>query len=42
MGYGQPQGGFVGQDRRNDSSKNGILGALAGALACCCCLDCLF
>jgi len=45
MGYQQhpvpPQGQYVGE-RRGDSDASGCLAALCAALACCCCLDCLF
>ncbi|KAI0848309.1 hypothetical protein F5Y00DRAFT_238826 [Daldinia vernicosa] len=36
-----PQGQYQNQPQQS-SSKDGCLGALLGALACCCCLDCLF
>ena len=49
--YGQPgpyqQGPYPQQpmyveDRRGGGTAGGICAGLAGALACCCCLDCLF
>ncbi|KAI1650764.1 hypothetical protein F4815DRAFT_67540 [Daldinia loculata] len=36
-----PQGQYQNQPQKSDSS-DGCLGMLIGALACCCCLDCLF
>ncbi|CAJ2513584.1 Uu.00g017030.m01.CDS01 [Anthostomella pinea] len=38
-GYPPPQG-YYPQQRQSNS--DGCMGALLGALACCCCLDCLF
>ncbi|KAI1825324.1 hypothetical protein F4861DRAFT_502424 [Xylaria intraflava] len=40
-GYYPPQGGYY-QDSRAGAGAGGCLGALLGALACCCCLDLLF
>ncbi|KAI1658524.1 hypothetical protein F4813DRAFT_51805 [Daldinia decipiens] len=36
-----PQGQYQNQQQQGDS-RDGCLGMLLGALACCCCLDCLF
>jgi len=42
-GYPPPQQGYYAQpQQQQSSSKDGCLGALLGAMACCCCLDCLF
>lgn len=38
---GYPQGQYQQQQQRG-SGAEGCLGVLLGALACCCCLDCLF
>lgn len=40
---GYPQQGYYQQPQQQSSSgRDGCLGALVGALACCCCLDILF
>ncbi|KAI0899698.1 hypothetical protein F4806DRAFT_453576 [Annulohypoxylon nitens] len=39
QGY-PPQGQY--QHQQSSSGADGCLGVLLGALACCCCLDCLF
>ncbi|KAI0111912.1 hypothetical protein F4814DRAFT_372051 [Daldinia grandis] len=36
-----PQGQYQNQPQQS-GSRDGCLGMLLGALACCCCLDCLF
>ncbi|KAI0393183.1 hypothetical protein F5Y17DRAFT_459178 [Xylariaceae sp. FL0594] len=38
-GYYPPQGGYY---QEQDRGGSGCMGALLGALACCCCLDILF
>lgn len=44
QGYPPPQQGYYAQpqQQQSKSGRDGCLGALVGALACCCCLDCLF
>jgi hypothetical protein len=41
QGY-PPQGQYVDDRGRGGSSGSGICAGIMGALACCCCLDCLF
>jgi hypothetical protein len=41
QGYPPPQGQYQ-DNRRGGSSGSGICAGIMGALACCCCLDCLF
>ena len=42
QGYPPPQGQYYQDDRGRGSSSSGICAGIMGALACCCCLDCLF
>ena len=39
---GYPSQGQYQDDRGRGSSSSGICAGIMGALACCCCLDCLF
>jgi hypothetical protein len=42
QGHHPPQGGYYQDDRGRGAGSTGILGACLAAMACCCCLDCLF